>query len=264
MIDSESSLTLWAVSIEFKVNLRHSEVQQRMCGLEGTRGRGTIKSKYFHLERGTKQGDLLSTLLFHSLPQHIMKSTAETWTRCIHGVRLVEHDPNTNLSDIRFAVDILVISDSLKHTTTIQDDFPTATTTHDLQLHFTKITIISNTTSKCGRSNTLTVEDVSIEICPSEGKNQILWSTHHFQKMSYKSSLNVASNTRAYSSGATDRSWAHHNTYWGTDSNSSTSQWPYHSSTYQERERWRRTWRRAPDNSTTNDEDDHTDKVSSR
>ena len=48
-------------------------------------------NKQFHFERGTKQGDPLSTLLY-SLLQYIMKPTAEKCKRCHHGVRLAEHD----------------------------------------------------------------------------------------------------------------------------------------------------------------------------
>ena len=35
-----------------------------------------VRSKHFHLKRGTKQGDPLSTLLLNPLLQHLMKSTA--------------------------------------------------------------------------------------------------------------------------------------------------------------------------------------------
>ena len=51
------------------------------------------RSKQFHLKRGTKQGDPLSTLLSNSLSQYIMKRPTEKWNRGKHGVRLVEHDP---------------------------------------------------------------------------------------------------------------------------------------------------------------------------
>ena len=37
------------------------------------------KNKHFHLERGTKQGDPLSTLLFYSLLQYITKPLTGKW-----------------------------------------------------------------------------------------------------------------------------------------------------------------------------------------
>ena len=75
------------------------------------------KSKHFPLERGTKHGDPLSTLLFNSLLQHIVKPAEGKWKRDNHGVELAEHDPDTNLSNLRFADDILLISGSLKNVT---------------------------------------------------------------------------------------------------------------------------------------------------
>ena len=65
-----------------------------------------------------------------------------------HGVRFVEHDPSSNLSNLRFAGDMLLISGSPKHTTTKLDDLTTATTAHGLQLRATKTKIISSATSK--------------------------------------------------------------------------------------------------------------------
>ena len=40
------------------------------------------------------------------------------------------------------------------------------------------------------------------------------------------------------------KSWSFQSTHWGTHSNSSTPIWPHHSSTHQERGRWRKNWRR--------------------
>ena len=93
-----------------KKSHRHSGAQQRMDGFEGsealrpaTRSVHTdVESKHFHLERGTKQGDPLCMLLSNSLIQCIMKPLTGKWKRCNQGVRLAEHDPNTNLCNLRF------------------------------------------------------------------------------------------------------------------------------------------------------------------
>ena len=52
-----------------------------------------------------------------------------------HGVRHVEHNHDANLSNLRFADDILLISGSVDHTTTMPDDLTTASTAQGLQLH---------------------------------------------------------------------------------------------------------------------------------
>ena len=90
----------------------------------------------------------------------------------------------------------LLISGLLKHTTTVLDDRTTATTAHGLQFHPTNTQIIFNTKSKRGRGNTVAVQGMNIEILPPEGKNDILWSTHHLPQAPYKSSLNTSPNAR--------------------------------------------------------------------
>ena len=106
----------------------------------------------------------------HALIQYSMKPIPGKCKRYNHGVSFVEHDRDANLSNLRVADDIILISGSLKLTTTMQDDFTAVTTAHGLQLHSTKTTIMSNTTSKRGRGNTVRVQGMNTEILPPDGK----------------------------------------------------------------------------------------------
>ena len=74
-----------------------------------------------------------------------MKPPTEKWNKGDHSVRLVWHDPDTNLSNLWL------------------DDLTTATAAHGLQLHPTKTKAISNTTSKPS-------DGVNLEILPPEGE----------------------------------------------------------------------------------------------
>ena len=94
-----------------------------------------VKSEHFHLARETKLGDPPSTLWSNSLLQYIVKPLTGKWKGCNHGVSLAEHDPDTTLSSLSFADDFLLISGSLKHTTTMLDDFTTATTARPATSH---------------------------------------------------------------------------------------------------------------------------------
>ena len=131
---------------------------------------------------GTKQGDPLSTLSINSLLQYITKPKAEKLKRCNHGVRLAERDPNTNLSSLSFADDILPIIGSLKHTTTMLDDLTTATTANGLQLHSANTTLISKTTSKRGKKQHGGSSRHEHRDPTARRGNPILRSTHLFQK----------------------------------------------------------------------------------
>ena len=83
---------------------------------------------------------------------------------------------NTNLSNLGFADDILLISGSLKHTTTMLDDFTTATTAHGFHRHSTKTKkVISHTTSKNQKHNNMvTVQVMNIETHPAVGNIKYL------------------------------------------------------------------------------------------
>ena len=72
----------------------------------------------------------------HALVNSLLQYLTRPLNRKVdQGIRLGEHDTSTNLSNLRFEDDILLISGSLKHTTTMPDDFTTATEAHGLDLH---------------------------------------------------------------------------------------------------------------------------------
>ena len=78
-----------------------------------------VKSKAFHLERGTMQRDPVSTL-FAQLTLAILdeKPQTEKWNRDHHGV-IVGHDRDLKLSKLMIADNILLIIDSRAHATTM-------------------------------------------------------------------------------------------------------------------------------------------------
>ena len=183
-----------------KASRNHTYSDSQSCTTSNERQRTlTLKSKHFHFERGTEQSDQLSTLLFKSL----MKP--KKWKRCDHGVRLSEHDPNTILSNPNFEDDILLISGSLKDTTTMLDDFTTATTAHGLQLHPTKTQIIPIRHQSAEEATRWQFKVSTSRSFRQQGK-QIPWSTHHLQKTQSQPILNAASNARGQHSRATGRS----------------------------------------------------------
>ena len=99
---------------------------------------------------------------------------------------LAEHGCDANLSNLRFPGDILLISGSLKDTTTMLDDLTTATKSHGSQLHPTKAKTISNTTSKHRKNNMVAVQEMHTEVLLPEGKIK-----HLGQLITFKSEVQV-------------------------------------------------------------------------
>ena len=100
-------------------------------------------SRPFDLRRGTKQGDPLSSLLFNALLQHILAPLVPNWQRKRRGVQLGHTDEST-LTNLRFADDILLTSQTLHNLKTVLSDLITSTKPHGLELHPTKTDIMIN------------------------------------------------------------------------------------------------------------------------
>ena len=79
-------------------------------------------------------GELNRRLTQHALVNSLSEIPHDN-RKVDHGIRHGEHDTSTNLSNLRFADDILLISGSLKHTTNVLDDLTTATRAQGLELH---------------------------------------------------------------------------------------------------------------------------------
>ena len=71
-------------------------------------------SKAYGIERGTKQGDPLSSLFFNALLEGVMRKVKPHWLNKGWGLQL-GHSTSTRLTNLRFADDILLTADSQTH-----------------------------------------------------------------------------------------------------------------------------------------------------
>ena len=135
-------------------------------------------------ERGTKQGDSLSTRRFNSLLQYIMKPVEGKRKKFNHGVRLVEHHP-MNLSTSGSQTTSFSSGGSLKHDDHHHAQRPhhsyngtrPATALHENENHL-QHDIITN------KSSTVAVKRDEHRDPSARSGNQMLWSTHHLEKRS--------------------------------------------------------------------------------
>ena len=126
--DTDENSGVWRALREEGIEEPYRQMFTEFYGQQRASVHTDVKSKQFHLKRGTKQGDPPSTLLFITLLQHIMKPLSAKWSRENHGVRFAEHDRDANFSNLRLASGILLISSSLNHTKPMIDDLTIATT----------------------------------------------------------------------------------------------------------------------------------------
>ena len=129
-------------------------------------------SKSFTTQRGTKQGDPLSSLLFNALLEDLFREIKANWTQKKLGIRLGAAE----LSNLRFADDVLLIAKTLPQLQKMLGDIITEARKRGLELHPDKTKILSNTVRRTGRSAAkyADVEGLRIEILPHDGSVKYL------------------------------------------------------------------------------------------
>ena len=171
----EWKLPLWVSAVDFKKAfdtidhyhlwqaLRNQQVPVpyiRMLQSLYSQQTATVKtdrlSKEFNIERGVKQGDPLSSLLFNALLEDVFKTLKQRWSLKKYGICL-GHTTSTHLTNLRFADDVLLFATTLPQLTTMLNDLHDVAGHYGLQLHPDKTVILSNLSQRRGRQATKTV-----------------------------------------------------------------------------------------------------------
>ena len=114
-------------------------------------------SRHFHIQRGVKQGDPLSSLLFNALLEDVFRVLKRRWTQRQLGVQL-GHTNATLLTNLRFADDVLLFATTLPQLTTMLNDLHDIAGRCGLELHPDKTVILSNLSTRRGRQAPKSVE----------------------------------------------------------------------------------------------------------
>ena len=115
------------------------------------------QSRRFSIERGVKQGDPLSSLLFNALLGDIFQQLKIQWCRRSYGIQL-GHTHATRLTNLRFADDVLLFARTLPQLTTMLTHLRDLAKTYGLELHPDKTYILSNLHRRRGSQATPKVD----------------------------------------------------------------------------------------------------------
>ena len=132
-------------------------------------------SKPYDIQRGTKQGDPLSTLLFNCLIEDVVDEVKKEWLKKGWGLKL-GFTECTQLTNLRFADDILLVAGTLRQTKAMLKNIKQAAAKVGLELHPDKTKILSNATRGTGRpkDTKVMIDGMSIEIVPYSGSVKYL------------------------------------------------------------------------------------------
>ena len=111
--DSIKHSALWNSLRFYGVKPAYVRLLQRLYSQQ----EGTVltdkESDVFSIRRGTKQGDLLSSLLFNTVLQYSLENDLKQWLEKRKGIRLSDKTEDC-LTNLRFADDVLLFSTSLE------------------------------------------------------------------------------------------------------------------------------------------------------
>jgi hypothetical protein len=129
---------------------------------------GAALSKAFKIERGTKQGDPLSSILFNAALEKVMGQLQTSWQAKGWGA-LVHNEGGRRLTNLRFADDIMLIATSKRQLQRMLGDLVVKATEAGLKIHAGKTKIMSNDPTNQGSS--LKYEGGVVDVLPFS------WST---------------------------------------------------------------------------------------
>ena len=163
--DSIDQEYLWQALREQEVPKGYIDVLRNLYRNQSAQVKTDKMSRKFTIEKGTKQGDPLSSLLFNSLLEKMMTTVKTKIFGKKYGIQLGSSD-SSRITNLRFADDVLLIGRSLTQITSMLEEVYKEAQACGLQLHPEKTKIITSTNRTEGRPRNRNVKigDMKIEI----------------------------------------------------------------------------------------------------
>ena len=181
--DSIDQQYLWSTLREQQVPKTYIDILQDLYRNQTARVKTDKISREFTIERGTKQGDPLSSLLFNAVLENVMRRAKECFGTNKYGIKLGTTE-GTRLNNLRFADDVVLVATSLNHLTQMLIEVQKEAANCGLGLHPEKTKIISST-NKNGRPGArhANVGTMKIEILPLQSSMKYLGCQISFGEM---------------------------------------------------------------------------------
>ena len=132
-------------------------------------------SRPFNIERGVKQGDPLSALLFNALLEHLFKRLKFHWTADRFGIQL-GYSTTTRLTNLRFADDVLLIGRTKAAITRMLTDLYDLAHDYGLELHPEKTVVLFNDSKRSSHTarTPVDIRGNAVQVLPFAGSTKYL------------------------------------------------------------------------------------------
>ena len=154
------------------------------------------ESEIFDIQKGSKQGDPLSSLLFNTVLQYALKNVVLIWQRK-KGMGIYFSDQERDcLTNLRFADDVMLFATSKEQIRNMMCEFKKATEKVGLRIHPDKTKILSNQSNmNSATKRCIKVGEMSIEILTKNESVKYLGqriSFHQQETVEIKSRIRAA------------------------------------------------------------------------
>jgi len=146
--DTVEHRALWATLADQGIDSGYLEVLQRLYGSQSATVMAGAESRSFSLQRGVKQGDPLSALLFIAVMEQIFRTLKDKWCNLNSGRQgpyygVVIDRPEDPLTNLRFADDVLLFASSSQDVSAMIADLSCEARKFGLKLHAGKTVVMT-------------------------------------------------------------------------------------------------------------------------
>ena len=175
--DTVEHSSLWPVLADLGVEPCYVEILQRLYACQDAVVDVVVQSRPFKLERGAKQGDPISGLLFLAVMEACFRPLRSKW--CALNARragqyfgIVVDDPLDPLTNLRFADDVLLIAQSPADVRKMIEHLRCEAAKYGLKINMDKTKVLTNTDLQ--RPRPIHVSGEVVELIGREGSERYL------------------------------------------------------------------------------------------
>ena len=163
---------IWEALATHGVNPGYIEILKRLYIEQSGQVRANKRlSRTFQIERGTKQGDSLSSLLFNAVLENCFADVRDKWRQKKYGLEM-SIGTDCYLRSLCFADDVMLFASTRAHLQNMLIDFKNAAEARGLILHPEKSKVMTNafSTTQSRVPQRIHIGDESLEVLDLDAK----------------------------------------------------------------------------------------------